>query len=407
MVASRLQGAQVDEWFDQGTERTPAVQRAVEAVESDIAPADDGDDVPALRRGHDNRPFELGGRIFPAIQPGELPVQRELGLLLSTRLQAGVDPQACLGQILLAIVASQHAAHEVEIARIVGADAACQNTQRFPGRGLCRLAAHDSLVRHELEHEVTSRLSTSRMTTGIVIGGSAHDRDHRCDFGQIQLRQRFAEIELARKPEAMHRPVAVLAEEDLVDVGVHEIGLAEMRLEREGHDGLLHLARYRAPRIEEVAPDELLGERAAALLELARPHIDPQRPQERFRIHSVMPVELAVFDRLQRRRQQRRDLVRGDDDPIFTVDREDTADHQGLQAHDRQILPRAVTQAFDRRGPALYRQDERGPRFIRERGRAQRDIDARTLLPVGTGPIQTLDTPILQPFKLVPDVRLG
>ncbi len=107
----------------------------------------------------------------------------------------------------------------------------------------------------------------------------------------------------------MDGAVAVLAEEDLVDVGIHEIGLAEMRGERHRHDGLAHLAPERLPGGEEVALHELLGQRAAALLDPARAQIDPERPQHGERIDAVVGIEVPVLHRLQRRRQKRRHLL--------------------------------------------------------------------------------------------------
>jgi hypothetical protein len=80
-----------------------------------------------------------------------------------------------------------------------------------------------------------------------------HDRDQQRHLRQIELGERLAEVELAGKPEAVDGAVAVLAEEDLIDVGVHEIGLGEVRVERQRHHRLAQLARERLPGIEEVA----------------------------------------------------------------------------------------------------------------------------------------------------------
>ncbi len=60
-----------------------------------------------------------------------------------------------------------------------------------------------------------------------------------------------------------------------------------------------------------------------------------------------MRVELAVFDGLQRRGQQRRDIRRLEHDAIFAVRREDAADEQRLEARNRHFLRLAVRQSSD------------------------------------------------------------
>ena len=79
------------------------------------------------------------------------------------------------------------------------------------------------------------------MATRIVVSRSAHDRDEQRELVQVELRERLPEVELAREPEAVHRAVAVLAEIDLVDVGVHQVGLVVAKLERDGHEGFVSL----------------------------------------------------------------------------------------------------------------------------------------------------------------------
>ena len=145
----------------------------------------------------------------------------------------------------------------------------------------------------------------------------------------------------------MHGAPAVLAEVNLVDVGVHDVRLLEACLENHGHHGFLGLAAQRPAAVEEVALDELLGQRAAALLDLAGAHVDERRPQDRERVHAVVSVELAVLDRLERRRQQRWHLVGCHDDPVLAVDREDAADQQRVETHDGDLATLRVLEARD------------------------------------------------------------
>src|SRR5882757_6603437 len=129
----------------------------------------------------------------------------------------------------------------------------------------------------------------------------------------------------------MNGAVAVLPQEDLIDVGIHEIGLAEMGVEGNGHGRLAHLAYRRTPRVEKVVLDELLGQRAAALLNLTRAQIGPHRTRNPERIDTVMTVEIAVLDCRQSGGQQRRHLLGRDDDPVLAVSWKDAADQLRLE----------------------------------------------------------------------------
>ena len=62
---------------------------------------------------------------------------------------------------------------------------------------------------------------------------------------------------------------------------------------------------------------------------------------------AVVRVELAVLDGLQRRGQQRRHLVRRDDDAVLAVDREDAADQQRVEADHRHVGARADSSERD------------------------------------------------------------
>src|SRR5882757_5516493 len=145
----------------------------------------------------------------------------------------------------------------------------------------------------------------------------------------------------------MNGPIAVLSQEDLIDVGIHEIGLAEMGVEGNGHGRLAHLAYRRTPRVEKVILDELLSQSAAALLDLTRAQIGPHRARDPEGIDTVMTVKIAVLDSRQRGREQRRHLLWRDDDPIFTVGGKYAANQLRLEAENGDILARAVVQRLD------------------------------------------------------------
>ncbi len=133
------------------------------------------------------------------------------------------------------------------------------------------------------------------MATGVIVGRAADNGDQQCHLRQVELGEWLAEVELAREAEAMDGAVAVLAQEDLIDIGVHEIRLAEVRVQDHGHDGFAHFAAQGAAGIEEVALHQLLGECAAALRELARAYIGPERPGDPHGIDTMVTVEIAIF----------------------------------------------------------------------------------------------------------------
>ena len=69
----------------------------------------------------------------------------------------------------------------------------------------------------------------------------------------------LAEIELRRESDAVDRTVAVLAEVDLVQVGLEDLVLVVVQLEQHRHQELGHLAPHRA-----------LGRKEEVLYELLR-----------------------------------------------------------------------------------------------------------------------------------------
>ena len=70
VVAAGFERRQVDEGLHERAHGAARIQRAVEAVVADIAAADDGDHVPALGRGDDDRAFERRVRVLLLLDPG-------------------------------------------------------------------------------------------------------------------------------------------------------------------------------------------------------------------------------------------------------------------------------------------------------------------------------------------------
>ena len=114
------------------------------------------------------------------------------------------------------------------------------------GRFLHLVVACEPFVGHALQHEVAPLARAIGVTARVVVRGTAHLGDEQRELVQLELCERLAEVELAREPEAVHCARAVLAEIDLVDVGVQQIALVVAHLERHGHERFAQLAAPRA-----------------------------------------------------------------------------------------------------------------------------------------------------------------
>ena len=91
------------------------------------------------------------------IEAAQLALERVLGRILRPRLEARVDREPGLGQVLLAVVAPQGAPHEVEVRGIVGTRGTCGDPER-PPLGLGGLGGGDDLLVGELlQHEIAPR----------------------------------------------------------------------------------------------------------------------------------------------------------------------------------------------------------------------------------------------------------
>src|SRR5262245_17284598 len=239
------------------------------------------------------------------------------------------------------------------------------------------------------------------MQARIVIRGSAYHGNQQRNLVQIELIERPAEIEPAGEAKSMYGTFSVLAEIDLIDIGVHEIRLVEAGLENYGHQRFLDLAPQRLPVVEKVAAHQLLCERAAALLDRTRAQVDPRRAQDCFGIDAVMAVELAVLDDLESFGQQRRHFERRDDDAIFTVDRENAADQERIESEERDLGAIGPLQALDRTLPSRHADRAGLADFFGELYAARRDVDSPAAPMIGTRPLERIGRRVMQPNQFL------
>ena len=82
-----------------------------------------------------------------------------------------------------------------------------------------------------------------------------------------------------------------MAEIDLVEIGLEDRRLLVARLHEQGHRGFLELAFEAALGRQEEILDELLGECAASLTDLARDEVRLRRPEHAPEIYAGMRLE--------------------------------------------------------------------------------------------------------------------
>src|SRR5690606_20250075 len=100
-----LQRRQKYRWLDQRPNGPGGIQRPVEAGKAWIATANQGENFPGLRAGDDHGRLRL--RASPLPEPLEAVGYRLFRLQLQQRIEAGKDPQAFAGQILILVVLAQ------------------------------------------------------------------------------------------------------------------------------------------------------------------------------------------------------------------------------------------------------------------------------------------------------------
>ena len=124
-------------------------------------------------------------------------------------------------------------------------------------------------------------------------------------FEEVELARRFAEIAVRRGVDA----IGAGAEIDPVEVDFEDLVLAEAMLEPQRQQSLADFAGEVALGRQEQDLGELLGDRAAALHDMAGAQIGDGGAQQTDRIDAEMAVETPVLGRDDRLRQIGRHLL--------------------------------------------------------------------------------------------------
>ena len=166
----------------------------------------------------------------------------------------------------------------------------------------------DALVEHRLQHlgaTVTGRL---RVDERVVAARRLRQSGQQRGLRDRQVGRPAAEVDLRGGLRAV-REVAV---RDGVEVLLEDPLLGVLLLELLGHQRLVQLAlqRHLARDLREDVADQLLGQRGAALLDLAGLEVLDGGAADGLPVDAVVLVEAAVLDRDGGLRQPRRDLRR-------------------------------------------------------------------------------------------------
>ncbi len=163
-----------------------------------------------------------------------------------------------------------------------------------------------------------------------------------------------------------------------------------MHFQQHRHQRLLDLASRRATGVQEVVLHQLLGERAAPLFELPGAQVHPDGTHDTQRINPMMSIEIAIFHRLQGRRQQHRDLIGRDHDAILAMDGKDAADEQRFEACNRDILTATVGDRADGGIAGIDPEQGRRTHLIREARGPQIDLEAIALVRIAARSVRLI-----------------
>ena len=282
--------------------------------------------------------------------------QVALRLRLGQRVKRREDVQPAHLQLVGRVIARQLATHDVDERRKIagGTVEPAGHGDRRGDRGVAARRVDQRRVGHHAENAVAPLAHALREPLRLVIRRPAHDRHQHRDLCGVQLAERAREIVLAGEPEAVDCARAILAEVDLVDVGGEDLVLRIAQLQQHGHDRLAELAPEAALVGQEIALDELLRQRAAALADAAGTDVGDRRTQHGTHIDAEVAVEAPVLDQSQRVAQQRRNGIGRQYLAILAVRGEDAADDERIEAQHGQRIAAVFAQRAD--GAAVERQ---------------------------------------------------
>ncbi len=220
-------------------------------------------------------------------------VQAAVGGLLRLRLQRGAHAVAAGQRIVAELLDRLQADHLGQVRRFQLDRRLVRIGQiRLAVGGLVRGLIDEAVVEHPLQHVAAPDQCARPVRDRIAGGRELRDRGQHRAFGQRQLVERLAVIELGRRGDA----VGAIAEEALVEIQAQDLVLLERVLDPDRQEHLGDLAREADLRAQEEIACDLLGDRRAArhVLAAGRDH-QPDRARDAAEIDAAVAVEVGVL----------------------------------------------------------------------------------------------------------------
>ncbi len=148
------------------------------------------------------------------------------------------------------------------------------------------------VLEHAAEHVVAPLDRARRIADRVAGRRKLRQRGQHRAFGNGQLIERLAVVELGRRRDA----VRAMAEEDLVEVELEDLVLGQRALDAEREEDLGELARVADFRAEEEVARDLLGDRRAAGHVLAAGRDDqPDGAEDAADVDAPVGVEIGIL----------------------------------------------------------------------------------------------------------------
>ena len=159
--------------------------------------------------------------------------------------------------------------------------------------GFCLLLAQGVRVHHAPEHVLLATGCELEVEDGVIGAGGLDQPGEEGGLRRRQVLRVLAKI----GPRGRPHPIRAVAEVDTVQVHGEDLVLGEALLERDRQHQLVKLSGQRLLGGQELDLDQLLRDRAPALVEAAVGDVDPQRAQRRGDVDRTVLVEVAVLCR--------------------------------------------------------------------------------------------------------------
>ena len=217
---------------------------------------------------------------------------------------------------------------------------------------------------------------------------------------QIEFTDGAVEVKKSAQAETVDCTLPVLAEEDLVRVGLEDLVLAVARVDDQRHQRLVDLAPHRTLGCQDEILDQLLGQRAAALHRTPGTQVGPHGARDATQVDAGMFEEAPVLDSQQTIDQVLRQIAATHQDAILVVRRVDAADQRRFEPHQVDRATGVGTDRLDR--ARTGRDDDRLGRFVAvpERERARVHDEAATIARPLCGPRGTAHLAIPEKTQL-------